>query len=333
MNVYPFIEAEQAGKHNVKRACELLKVSRSAYYGGSAGGYAQQFNYDAWGHSTGEVLLGSAGNTGTVTNTFDLHTGRLLEQNVSATNGTTTRTVNDEAYKYDLAGNIIRQTSTRRGASTPTETQCSTYDNLARFTQAWTATDNCAATPSGQGNQTLTWDDAGRLTKIATTASTSTYVYDADGKLLIQHDPGSTTLYLEGEQLVLNTSTSVVSGTRYCILPGGIIAVRNGSSASYQFEFTDQHGTPTLYLDSTLQTPYGGRPRRMASLGALQAPGRTTMDSLTRPPARPPASPGSALANTILPSHSSSASTPSWTGPTRKRSTATPMHGTTRRRY
>ncbi|GIJ34438.1 hypothetical protein [Micromonospora sediminimaris] len=32
MNVYPFIEAEQAGKHNVKRACELLKVSRSAYY-------------------------------------------------------------------------------------------------------------------------------------------------------------------------------------------------------------------------------------------------------------------------------------------------------------
>jgi transposase InsO family protein len=32
VNVYPFIEAEQAGSHNVKRACELLKVSRSAYY-------------------------------------------------------------------------------------------------------------------------------------------------------------------------------------------------------------------------------------------------------------------------------------------------------------
>ncbi|GIE37100.1 transposase [Actinoplanes italicus] len=32
MNVYPFIAAEQAGKHNVKRACELLEVSRSAYY-------------------------------------------------------------------------------------------------------------------------------------------------------------------------------------------------------------------------------------------------------------------------------------------------------------
>ena len=32
MNVYPFIEAEKAQQRNVKRACELLEVSRSAYY-------------------------------------------------------------------------------------------------------------------------------------------------------------------------------------------------------------------------------------------------------------------------------------------------------------
>jgi hypothetical protein len=32
VNVYPFIEAENAGSGNVKRACELLKVSRAAYY-------------------------------------------------------------------------------------------------------------------------------------------------------------------------------------------------------------------------------------------------------------------------------------------------------------
>ena len=32
MNCYPFIEAEKAQRRNVKRACELLKVSRSAYY-------------------------------------------------------------------------------------------------------------------------------------------------------------------------------------------------------------------------------------------------------------------------------------------------------------
>ena len=32
MNVYPFIEAERAQQRSVKRACELLKVSRAAYY-------------------------------------------------------------------------------------------------------------------------------------------------------------------------------------------------------------------------------------------------------------------------------------------------------------
>ena len=32
MNLYPFIEAEKAQQCNVKRACELLEVSRAAYY-------------------------------------------------------------------------------------------------------------------------------------------------------------------------------------------------------------------------------------------------------------------------------------------------------------
>ena len=32
MRLYPFIEAEKSQQRNVKRACELLKVSRSAYY-------------------------------------------------------------------------------------------------------------------------------------------------------------------------------------------------------------------------------------------------------------------------------------------------------------
>ncbi|MEU9834981.1 IS3 family transposase [Streptosporangium sp. NPDC048047] len=32
MKAHPFIEAEKQGGHNVKRACELLEVSRSAFY-------------------------------------------------------------------------------------------------------------------------------------------------------------------------------------------------------------------------------------------------------------------------------------------------------------
>lgn len=38
MNLYPFIEAEKQEQRNVKRACELLEVSRAAYYAGRRSG-------------------------------------------------------------------------------------------------------------------------------------------------------------------------------------------------------------------------------------------------------------------------------------------------------
>jgi transposase InsO family protein len=37
VRVYPFIEAEKAGRRNVARACALLKVSRAAFYAYLAG--------------------------------------------------------------------------------------------------------------------------------------------------------------------------------------------------------------------------------------------------------------------------------------------------------
>jgi len=46
VSVYPFIEAEKAGSRNVKRACELLKVSRAAYYAARSGP-SQQARRDA----------------------------------------------------------------------------------------------------------------------------------------------------------------------------------------------------------------------------------------------------------------------------------------------
>jgi hypothetical protein len=37
VNCYPFIEAEKAGRRNVKRTCKLLKVSHAAFYQHLAG--------------------------------------------------------------------------------------------------------------------------------------------------------------------------------------------------------------------------------------------------------------------------------------------------------
>jgi transposase InsO family protein len=51
--VYPFIEAEKACRRNVKRACELLKVSRAAYCAARAGRPSQRERQDA--ELTGQI--------------------------------------------------------------------------------------------------------------------------------------------------------------------------------------------------------------------------------------------------------------------------------------
>jgi transposase InsO family protein len=47
VNCYPFIEAEKAQQRNVKRACELLKVSRAAYYAARDGQACDRDHEDA----------------------------------------------------------------------------------------------------------------------------------------------------------------------------------------------------------------------------------------------------------------------------------------------
>ncbi len=47
MNVYPFIEAEKQEQRNVKRACELLQVSRAAYYAAREGRPSRREQDDA----------------------------------------------------------------------------------------------------------------------------------------------------------------------------------------------------------------------------------------------------------------------------------------------
>lgn len=123
------------------------------------------------------------------------------------------------------------------------------------------------------GNQKLTWTDDGKLATDTTSAGTTSYVYDADGNVLLEKDPGQTTLFLFGgaEQLVLDTSTGAITGTRFLALPGGGEVVRTGAGTAYNFELTDQHGTSLLTLDHTAAnpawrqfTPYGA-PRGTAS--------------------------------------------------------------------
>ncbi|WP_280665491.1 MULTISPECIES: RHS repeat-associated core domain-containing protein [unclassified Kitasatospora] len=209
--------------------------------------------------------------------TFDALGQRTSQVAHSTTGGTDTTT----GYTYN--GNGTNQPHTLTGTST---TGASTSTTSAGYDSAGNTT---ARTTPSAGTQNLTWNDAGQLTQISGgTAGTTNYVYGPDGSVLLQEDPGTTTLYLPGEQLTLNTTTNTTSGNRYYPMPGGGTAVRTGtgSSSTYAFEITDQHGTSGLSLDATAQnptwrqfTPYGA-PRGTTgtwndSRGFLNAPTNT----------------------------------------------------------
>jgi RHS repeat-associated protein len=324
--------------------------------GSNLAAYVQNITYSALSQIAQEKI-GSTTNNAYITNTYDPHTGSLTDSQTANTAVSTTP-FDDTSYTYNPAGDITSQTGVRNGSQS--ETQCFNYDTLNRLTQAWTATDNCAANPSSNGgstvgdgisggaywtswqfdplgdwtsqtqhpltggtntvtgytyngngagqpntltststtgpsgtstaaytydaagntltrnlpagNQTLTWTHDGKLATDTTSSGTSSYVYDPDGNLLLQKDPGKVTFYPFGgaEQLVLNTSTQAVTGTRFLSLPDGEMVVRTGAGSAYSFEITDQHGTSALTLDSTAAnpswrqfTPYGA-PRGQA---------------------------------------------------------------------
>jgi len=141
--------------------------------------------------------------------------------------------------------NTLTSTTTTGGSTGSTSY---VYDSAGNTTTRNTST----------GNQTLVWNNAEQLTSVSnsTTGNSTGYIYDADGNLLLQIDPSTTTLYLGSEQITLNDSAGTATGVRYYSAPGGATIVRTGTGTNYGFELAaDQHGTNSLYLDSTAQTP------------------------------------------------------------------------------
>jgi hypothetical protein len=73
--------------------------------------------------------------------------------------------------------------------------------------------------------------------------------------LIVRRDPGQTTLFAGDTQLVRNTATGVVTGTRYYSIGGTVIAARavGVNSGNPQFLIPDRQGTDQLSIDSATQ--------------------------------------------------------------------------------
>lgn len=83
---------------------------------------------------------------------------------------------------------------------------------------------------------------------------TTSYVYDASGKLLIQDDNGVPTLYLPDEEVTCTTvstggSCTAETAVRYYSIGGVTIAART-SAGQVEYLAGDQQGTATMAIDS-----------------------------------------------------------------------------------
>ncbi|MFJ3648388.1 polymorphic toxin-type HINT domain-containing protein [Streptomyces murinus] len=318
-----------------------------AYGTGNNWTYVQAVGYDELGKPL-QYTMGGGANSVYDTLGYDQQTQRLTD--TKTTDLASSTVIDDTGYSYGSsdpatggvsagAGLVTSATDKKNGGAT-TDTQCYTYDYATRLAQAWTATDQCAKSPSAgdsstvggpqpywqswtydaagdrktqtdhdtagntaddtittydypaqgsdsdqphtltkttatgpgatartesltyddsgneatvtsqAGTQTMSWDDQGNLASVSDTATggTTSYLYDTDGNLVLRTDPGQATLFVDGDQIVENTSTQAISGTRYITLDGTTVA-EHSSNGDIQYLIPDRQGTDTLAVD------------------------------------------------------------------------------------
>ncbi|MFF7369813.1 RHS repeat-associated core domain-containing protein [Streptomyces tricolor] len=195
------------------------------------------------------------------------------------------------SYTYTDAGQRKTETQhTTSGDKSTTYTYNDPADNkphtLDKTTGARTATysyDSSGNTTSRPGppdlktqtatQQTLAWNTEGDLAKLTEGTKETSYLYDANGELLIRRakGDGETVLYLgAGTELHLTVkgTTKTTFATRYYTANGQTIAVRTATSGvsgtKLSFLAADHHGTSSIALESgtyavtkRYSTPFG----------------------------------------------------------------------------
>ncbi len=212
--------------------CDTVTPSSSTVGGPAA--YWQTYQYNASGNRTSTVDKALDGVVAHDVNHNYSYTGTATQPDtLQSVVHSGPGTAGTDTYTYDAAGN----TKTR--------------------------------TIAGGPNQTLSYDTRNHTSTVNDTAgNAATYIYDANGSLLLQRDHTATgttvTLYLGAEQLTLTTGTGAVTGLRYYATNGGPTIVRS-STGALTYECGDSQGTHTVTIDAGSSqaetrryfTPYG----------------------------------------------------------------------------
>ncbi|MFC0547873.1 RHS repeat-associated core domain-containing protein [Kutzneria chonburiensis] len=210
-----------AGAWTATDNCSVNPVPGNSATVGGPNPYWQSWTYDAAGNRATQVDHNTTGDqTKDTTTTYNYPTqSSATDQPHTLSNTTATgpnAAANTATYHYDTAGN----------------------------------TTQISGGPIG--DQSLTWNNQGKLANDTTATGGSAYVYDADGNLIVRHDPGKVTFFYGNQELTLDTTTHTATGSRYYAIGGTTIAMRtsNVSSGNPQFLVPDRQGTDQLLINS-----------------------------------------------------------------------------------
>ncbi|MER6617836.1 RHS repeat-associated core domain-containing protein [Streptomyces xantholiticus] len=160
--------------------------------------------------------------------------GQRSTETQHATDGTTTR-----RYCYNGTSHALIATTTGDCAGTAAQYAYDAAGNTTRRNERTGATTS----------QTLGWNSEGNLSRLTENATSTDYVYDADGELLIRRTTGGETVLYLGSTEVHATATKSWAN-RYYTVADTTVAVRSSETGTPKVSWLggDHHGTQTLAL-------------------------------------------------------------------------------------
>ncbi|WP_327257267.1 RHS repeat-associated core domain-containing protein [Streptomyces sp. NBC_01244] len=230
---------------NIKSIFDAATVS-----GASAADY-QCFTYDgqrrlteAWTPKTADCAstgptTASLGGPASYWKSYTYNTGGQRASETTHTGSSTTK----RTYCYDTTRKHALAATTTGADCTGVADQY-TYDDSGNTTKRLRA-------PSSTDSQNLTWNGENKLSKLVEGTDTTSYLYDADGELLIRRNTsGETVLYAGATEVHLQGTKKWAN--RYYTLGGQRVAVRSNESGTSKVSFlaSDHHGTSSVAIDS-----------------------------------------------------------------------------------
>jgi RHS repeat-associated protein len=214
--------------------------------GGASWTYVSAIGYNEYG-KTAEYTMPTSGGDVWATLTYDPQTSNLT--GIETTDSTSTNPVDQLTYTYGNASGtvskgsgLLTETVDAQNGGTTVDTQCFTYDYAERLSQAWTATDNCAATPTPGNSATVGGTDAPYW---------QSWTYDAAGDRLTQTDHAVSGDTADDTTTTYNYPTAGSSSDQPTTLTSTTATGPNASAdtATYKYdadgnELTETGGTP-----------------------------------------------------------------------------------------